>query len=205
MSDRNRPAVEAARRALANDETNGCMIEQHEGNGMWTCFAHGVSADGPDMCWYVRDMPPIVLTAAREHYTADDLRDTPAGQALIREGIAAARNLEWMQPRVTPGGRIFNPAIPGDEMRAVREEALAREAMQNMRESEQGRALMAEAWRKFQEHYAAEWEEAYPEDVFPSPAPAPAVVSRESVAASMMRQWAKNLRSDRNPFEEDDA
>ena len=64
---------------------------------------------------------------------------------------------------------------------------------------------MAEAWSKFQEHYAAEWEEAYPEDVFPSPAPAPAVVSRESVAASMMRQWAKNLRSDRNPFEEDDA
>ena len=139
-------AVEAARRALANDETNGCMIEQHEGNGMWTCFAHGVSADGPEMCWYVRDMPPIVLNAAREHYTADDLRDTPAG-----------------------------------------------------------RGLMAETWSKFQEHYATEWEEAYPEDVFPSPAPAPAVVSRESVAASMMRQWAKNLRSDRNPFEEDDA
>ena len=146
MIDRNHPAVEAARRALANDETNGCMIEQHEVNGMWTCFAHGVSADGPEMCWYVRDMPPIVLNAAHEHYTADDLRDTPAG-----------------------------------------------------------RALMAEAWSKFQEHYAAEWEEAYPEDVFPSPAPAPAVVSRESVAASMMRQWAKNLRSDRNPFEEDDA
>ena len=146
MIDRNHPAVEAARRALANDETNGCMIEQHEGNGMWTCFAHGVSADGPDMCWYVRDMPPIVLEAASEHYTADDLRGTPAGQA-----------------------------------------------------------LMAETWSKFQEHYATEWEEAYPEDVFPSPAPAPAVVSRESVAASMMRQWAKNLRSDRNPFEEDDA
>ena len=26
------------------------------------------------------------LTAAREHYTADDLRDTPAGRALIAEG-----------------------------------------------------------------------------------------------------------------------
>ena len=78
-------AVEAARRALANDETNGCMIEQHEGNGMWTCLAHGVSADGPDMCWYVRDMPPIVLNAAREHYTADDLRDTPAGRELMAE------------------------------------------------------------------------------------------------------------------------
>ena len=55
MIDRNHPAVEAARRALANDETNGCMIEQHEGNGMWTCLAHGMSADGPDMCWYVRE------------------------------------------------------------------------------------------------------------------------------------------------------
>ena len=82
----NHPAVEAARRALANDETNGCMIEQHEGNGMWTCFAHGVSADGPEMCWYVRDMPPIVLNAASEHYTADDLRDTPAGRELMAEG-----------------------------------------------------------------------------------------------------------------------
>ena len=145
------------------------------------------------------------LTAAREHYTADDLRSTPAGQALIREGIAAARNLEWMQPRMTPGGRIYHPAIPGDQLRAVREEALAREAMQNMRESEQGRELMAEAWGKFQEHYAAEWEEAYPEDIFPSPAPPPAVVSRESVAASMMRKWAKNLRSDPNPYLEADA
>ena len=145
MIDRNHPAIEAARRALAADDENGCMIEQHEGNGMWTCFAHGVSADGPDMCWYVRDMPPIVLEAASEHYTANDLRDTPAG-----------------------------------------------------------RELMAETWSKFQEHYATEWEEAYPEDIFPSPAPPPAVVSRESVAASMMRKWAKNLRADPNPFEEAD-
>ena len=75
----------------------------------------------------------------------------------------------------------------------------------NLRDTPAGRELMAEAWSKFQEHYAAEWEEAYPEDIFPSPAPSPAVVSRESVAASMMRQWAKNLRSDRNPFEEDNA
>ena len=87
MIDRNHPAVEAARRSLAADEENGCMIEQHEGNGMWTCFAHGVSADGPDMCWYVRDMPPIVLNAAREHYTADDLRDTPAGRELMAEAL----------------------------------------------------------------------------------------------------------------------
>lgn len=145
------------------------------------------------------------ITAALPHLTADDLRNTPAGRELIREGIAAARNLEWMQPRMTPGGRIYHPAIPGDQLRAVREEALAREAMQNMRESEQGRELMAEAWGKFQEHYAAEWEEAYPEDIFPSPAPPPAVVSRESVAASMMRKWAKNLRSDPNPYLEADA
>ena len=75
----------------------------------------------------------------------------------------------------------------------------------DLRSTPAGQALMAETWSKFQEHYATEWEEAYPEDVFPSPAPAPAVVSRESVAASMMRQWAKNLRSDHNPFEEDDA
>ena len=87
MIDRNHPAVEAARRSLAADEENGCMIEQHEGNGMWTCLAHGVSADGPDMCWYVRDMPPIVLNAAREHYTADDLRDTPAGRELMAEAL----------------------------------------------------------------------------------------------------------------------
>ena len=74
----------------------------------------------------------------------------------------------------------------------------------DLRDTPAGQALMAEAWSKFQEHYAAEWEEAYPEDIFPSPAPPPAVVSRESVAASMMRKWAKNLRSDHNPFEEDD-
>ena len=146
MSARILNAVEAARRALANDETNGCMIEQHEGNGMWTCLAHGMSADGPDMCWYVRDMPPIVLEVASEHYTADDLRDTPAG-----------------------------------------------------------RELMAEVWDTFREHYAAEWEEAYPDDIFPSPAPPPATVSRESVAAAMMRQWAKNLRADPNPYLEGDA
>ena len=101
MIDRNHPAVDAARRALAADDENGCMIEQHEGNGMWTCLAHGVSADGPDMCWYVRDMPPIVLNAAREHYTADDLRATRAGQALIREGIAAARtDVPWLLEQV---------------------------------------------------------------------------------------------------------
>ena len=64
MIDHNHPAVEAARRALANDGDNGCMIEQHEGNGMWTCFAHGVSADGPESagtsatCRPSSSMPP---------------------------------------------------------------------------------------------------------------------------------------------------
>ena len=86
MTDRHHPAVEAARRALANDETNGCMIEQHEVNGMWTCLAHGVSADGPEMCWYVRDMPVIALTAALPNLTSNDLRDTPAGRELMAEG-----------------------------------------------------------------------------------------------------------------------
>ena len=46
-------------------------------------------------------MPPIVLNAAREHYTADDLRATRAGQALIREGIAAARtDVPWLLEQV---------------------------------------------------------------------------------------------------------
>ena len=92
-----------------------------------------------------------------------------------------------------------------DEAAARVEAAREHYTADDLRDTPAGRGLMAETWSKFQEHYATEWEEAYPEDVFPSPAPAPAVVSRESVAASMMRQWAKNLRSDRNPFEEDDA
>ena len=111
----------------------------------------------PERAWVVRAMG-AAFDAGREHCTADDLRDTPAGQALIREGIAAARNLEWMQPRMTPGGRIYHPAIPGDELRAVREDALAREAMQNMRESAQGRELMAEAWDALIESMSASGE-----------------------------------------------
>ena len=90
-------------------------------------------------------------------------------------------------------------------MRAAITAALPHLTADDLRGTPAGQALMAETWSKFQEHYATEWEEAYPEDVFPSPAPAPAVVSRESVAASMMRQWAKNLRADHNPFEEGDA
>ena len=124
MTDRNHPAVEALADAIYRALS-----------GQYGDF--GTPSKGEAYA---------ALTAALPHLTADDLRDTPAG-----------------------------------------------------------RALMAETWRKFQEHYAAEWEEAYPEDIFPSPAPSPAVVSRESVAAFMMRQWAKNIRADHNPFEEGDA
>ena len=95
--------------------------------------------------------------AGSAHATTN-LRHTPAGRDLIREGIAAARNLEWMKPLMTPGGRIFNPAIPGDELRAAHEDALAREAMQNMRESEQGRELMAEGWDALIESMSASGE-----------------------------------------------
>ena len=140
MIDRNHPAVEAAARVgRVSDEAEIAASE---------AYAQGVG-ERP----FSQRMRAAII-AALPHLIADDLRDTPAGQALIREGIAAARNLEWMQPRVTPGGRIFNPAIPGDDLRAFREEALAREAMQNMRESEQGRELMAEAWEEGALHQA---------------------------------------------------
>ena len=130
-------------------------------------------------CKLPRDEMVYILSAALPHLTADDLRYTDAAEEIRTEG--------WLQ------GWAAGRDLDGDE-----------DATPHLRDTPAGRALMAEAWTKFQEHYAAEWEEAYPEDVFPSPAPPPAVVSRESVAASMMRQWAKNLRSDRNPFEEDD-
>ena len=133
------PAVEAASKAWGDSAPTT--------TAMWA----GMSKHRRDL---VRARMAEALKDALPHLTADDLRNTPAGRELIREGIAAARNLEWMQPRMTPGGHIFNPAIPGDEMRAVREEALAREAMQNMRESEQGRELMAEAWEEGALHQA---------------------------------------------------
>ena len=137
MIDRNHPAVEAVELAAQR----------------WIADTTGKARSGT----------PYMLSVALPHLTANDLRDTPAGQALIREGIAAARNLEWMQPRMTPGGRIFNPAIPGDDLRAFREEALAREAMQNMRESEQGRELMAEAWEEGAMDHAAATSRMTPE------------------------------------------
>ena len=40
-------------------------------------------------------MPPIVLNAALPHLTADDLRDTPAGQALMAEAWDAAWKRAW--------------------------------------------------------------------------------------------------------------
>lgn len=89
-----------------------------------------------------------------------------------------------------------------DEIEEVRPETTLDPA-DDLRNTEAGRELMAEAWRKCQEHYAAQWEEAYHVDLFPSPAPPPAVVSRESVAAFMMRHWAVILRADPNPYREE--
>lgn len=100
MIDRNHPAVEAAAMTLYADRA-----ELEGWNDTWESEDERVRSN-----WRVHALE--VLTAAREHYTADDLRNTPAG-----------------------------------------------------------RELMAETWSKFQEHYATEWEEAYPEDIFPSPAP----------------------------------
>ena len=133
MIDHNHPAVEAARRALANDDENGCMIEQHEVNGMWTCLAHGMSADGPEMCWYVRDMPPIALTAALPHLTADDLRDTDVAEEIRTEG--------WLQ------GWAAGRDLDGDE-----------DAIPYLRHTPAGRALMAEAWDALIESMSASGE-----------------------------------------------
>lgn len=129
--------------------------------------------------------------------------DHPAVEALARRYAA---EMDWsMSADGLPGrdliiqdARAFlTAALP--DLTAATPENLAR-----LRDTPVGRALMAEAWDKFQEHYAAEWDEAYPDDIFPTPAPPPAVVSRESVAASMMRHWAERLRADRNPYLEAD-
>ena len=61
MIDRNHPAVEAAERAATR------WMEDRE-----------LETD--------LDGTAYMLTAALPHLTADDLRDTPAGQALIAEG-----------------------------------------------------------------------------------------------------------------------
>ena len=111
MIDRNHPAVEAARRALAADDENGCMIEQHEVNGMWTCLAHGVSADGPEMCWYVRDMPPIALNAAREQGWDD------AAQHIYNkgwEGVTALRKANPYRPALSLPTDAFATNPPAD-------------------------------------------------------------------------------------------
>ena len=88
MIDRNHPAVEAL----------GFEGFDHEGGTMhaWRC-------EYPDRYPGYCTCPEEAVAIVRDNLTADDLRNTPAGQALIREGIAAARNLEWMQPRMTPG------------------------------------------------------------------------------------------------------
>lgn len=132
---------------------------------------------------------PAVEAAAREFYVHDapshdpqTWPPTPDALADDYRGAALA---------------ALSAALP--DLTAATPENLAQ-----LRDTPVGRALMAEAWDKFREHYAAEWDEAYPDDIFPSPAPPPAVVSRESVAASMMRHWAERLRADRNPYLEAD-
>ena len=42
-------------------------------------------------------------------------------------------------------------------------------------------------------------------NIITSAGPPPATVSRESVAASMMRHWVERLRTDRNPYQDGDA
>ena len=47
-----------------------------------------LAGDGPfddDPVRLAHDMTAVCLNAAREHYTADDLRDTPAGRELMAE------------------------------------------------------------------------------------------------------------------------
>ena len=49
-------------------------------------WAEDASADEPDHIALALHMTAACITAALPHLTADDLRDTPAGQALIAEG-----------------------------------------------------------------------------------------------------------------------
>lgn len=106
--------------------------------------------------------------------------------------------------RCFPDGKVTDQhIIMAETFAEVIREARPHLTADDLRDTPGGRALMAEAWRKCQEHYAAEWDEWYPEDIFPSPSPPPAVVSRESVAAFMMRHWADRLRADPNPYREE--
>ena len=73
MIDHNHPAVEAAAMTLYADRA-----ELEGWNDTWESEDERVRSN-----WRVHALE--VLTAAREHYTADDLRSTPAGQALMAE------------------------------------------------------------------------------------------------------------------------
>lgn len=90
-------AIEASQIAIADDDENGCSIEQHP-SGAYTCLDHGVSADNDRMCWFVRDIPSIVLDTSLpilEEPTPenlDRLRDTPIGRALKAEALSDVAN-----------------------------------------------------------------------------------------------------------------
>lgn len=76
MIDRNHPAVEAANMGVQK----------------W------LAGDGPfddDPVRLAHDMTAACIAAALPHLTADDLRDTPAGRALMAEGWDAAWKRAW--------------------------------------------------------------------------------------------------------------
>lgn len=77
MIDRNHPAVEAAARAALAEG--------------WTCDTHEPEpwGDCPDCTASHLRTAPKALTAALPLLTADDLRHTPAGRALLAEGWGA--------------------------------------------------------------------------------------------------------------------
>lgn len=133
MIDRNHPAVEAAARD-AYERAWGTEGEPWD-----------EASDLERNVW--RADETHALTAALPHLTADDLRHTPAGRELMREAAVNARSPRphWNS---TPDGTVYDAHLLGDEVRARNLDARCREAMLNMRESDEGRALMAETWQE---------------------------------------------------------
>ena len=121
MIDRNHPAVKAAHFASLGKST---VSGQTWADALAAALPHLESATPENI--------------AR-------LRDTPAGKQLMREAAVNARSPRphWNS---TPDGTIYDAHLPGDEMRARNLDARRREVMLNMRESDEGRALMAEGW-----------------------------------------------------------
>ena len=102
MIDHNHPAVEAAAMTLYADRA-----ELEGWNDTWESEDERVRSN-----WRVHALE--VLTAAREHYTADDLRDAPAGRELMAEAWDAAITLLWRDYEAIDSGefsdaRIANP------------------------------------------------------------------------------------------------